>query len=189
MTDQTVADLDSPEDRFRANPQASGKDGGRDINLHLFARQGITLLGHLEDVRDGRALLAPDLHDNLMAIDAMADQFRKGVDALIAESGLDLPPEPGHEPQDGYEQEILTELDIGEAGIDTILWATGYRWDYGWIDLPIFDEFGYPIQSRGVTDYPGLYFLGLHWLHTLKSGLFFGVGEDAAHIASHIEGR
>lgn len=77
-----------------------------------------------------------------------------------------------------------------EAGIRTVLWATGYRWDYSsWIDLPVFDEFGYPVQQRGVTEHPGLCFLGLHYLHSLKSGLFLGVGEDAEHVANHLATR
>jgi hypothetical protein len=101
----------------------------------------------------------------------------------------EAPEETVDEPQDGYEQDMITELDLKAAGISTIIWATGYRWDYSWVQLPGFDEYGYPIQQRGVTDYPGLYFLGLHWLHTLKSGLFLGVGEDAEHIAAHIDGR
>jgi hypothetical protein len=89
--------------------------------------------------------------------------------------------------QDGYEQEEISTFDLSKAGINTIIWATGFDRDYSWIDLPILDEWGYPIQERGVTQYPGLYFLGLHWLHTLKSGLFLGVGEDAKHIAEHMK--
>jgi putative flavoprotein involved in K+ transport len=67
-----------------------------------------------------------------------------------------------------------------------VLWANGFRPDFSWIDLPLFDEQGWPVQQRGVTDVPGLYFVGLHWLHKRKSSLLFGVGEDAAHIAAYI---
>lgn len=189
LTDQTVEQLDSPAGRFRANPQISGKDGGRDINLHQFARDGITLLGRLQDGKGTRLSLAPDLHESLAAADTMAAEFRGGVDEYVQKTGMDAPVEQVDEPEDGYDQEILTELDLADTGIRSVLWATGYRWDYSWIDAPIFDDFGYPIQRQGVTDYPGLYFLGLHFLHTLKSGLFLGVGSDAAHIAQHIEQR
>ncbi|MDX1614686.1 MAG: hypothetical protein R3300_10285 [Candidatus Promineifilaceae bacterium] len=187
MTEQTVDQLDSLEERFDANPHVSGKDGGQDINLHEFARQGINLLGHLEDIQGRKAILAPDLHENLTAADQMATQFRKGVDKLVQKTGMDVPEETVDEPQDGFEQEAISELDLDRAGIKTILWATGFDWDFSWIKLPVFDKYGYPIQERGVTEYPGLYFLGLHWLHALKSGLFLGVGDDAAHIAEHIE--
>ncbi|MFP3913812.1 MAG: FAD-dependent oxidoreductase, partial [Actinomycetota bacterium] len=187
MLDQTVDQLDSPAERFVPNPLISGKDGGHDIDLHGFARQGITLLGRLEDVRDGRAMLAPDLHDRLRGADTMVDQFRQAVDKLIAEEGLDVPSqEIEDEPRVGYDHEIIPELDLSAAGIETVIWATGYRWDFGWIDPPVLDEYGYPLQTRGVTEHPGLYFLGLHWMHTLKSGLLLGVGDDAAHVTAHL---
>ena len=83
----------------------------------------------------------------------------------------------------------MTELDLDSAGISTIVWATGYSFDFSWVKFPIFDEFGYPIQLRGVTHQPGLYFIGLHWLHTNTSSLLAGVGDDAAHVAEHIDSR
>lgn len=186
IVDQPVEELDSPEERFEANPQISGKDGGQDINLHQFARDGIRLLGHLEDFEDGQAVLAADLYENLAVGDEQAKTFRQGVDKYVEKAGLKVPEESVTEPQDGYDQAEGTRLDLKKAGINTILWATGFDWDFSWVDLPILDEFDYPIQHRGVTEYPGLYFLGLHYLHTLKSGLFLGVGEDAEYIAQHI---
>ena len=187
--DRTVDELESPEERFTANPQVSGKDGGRDINLHQFARDGIELLGHLEGFKGRRAVLAPDLHQNLAVADRQAAELCKGADKYVSKTGLDLPEESVTELQDGYEQEVITELDLAESEIEVVLWATGFDWDFSWVDVPIFDEWGYPIQERGVTNYPGLYFLGLHWLHKLKSGLFLGVGEDAKHVAQDIAER
>lgn len=81
------------------------------------------------------------------------------------------------------------ELNLAGVGIGTVVWATGYRPDLGWLRLPILDADGYPVQRRGVTGVPGLYLLGLDWLYTAKSGLFGGVGEDAAHLASVIAAR
>lgn len=88
-----------------------------------------------------------------------------------------------------YEQEAITELDLSSAGIETIVWATGYTRDFSWIGLPIFDHYGHPEQRQGATNSPNLYFLGLHWLHSLKSGLFLGVAEDATHVAAHLAWR
>ncbi|MCF7803864.1 MAG: NAD(P)-binding domain-containing protein [Candidatus Marinimicrobia bacterium] len=187
--DETMEQLDSPAERFAANPQVSGQNGGQDINLHQFARDGITLLGRLEDVNDGRIFLAKDLHQNLAAADKMAEQIRQGADTFVEKAGLDLPEEEVDEPKDGFEQEEIPELDLAENGINNILWATGFGWDYNWIHLPVFDEFDYPIQQQGVTEYPGLYFLGLHFLHTRKSGLFLGLGEDARYVADHLAER
>lgn len=188
MMDDTLDDLDSPEQRFAANPQVSGRDGGRDVNLHLMARDGIVLLGHLEDVKSGVAGFAPDLHESLSGADEMAAKFRKGVDTYVDKAGLDAPEETVTDPQDGYEVDTITEIDLAEADISTVLWATGFSWDYRWLPAAL-DAQGYPVQDRGVTEEPGLYFVGLHFLHTRKSGLFLGVGQDAEHVADHITQR
>lgn len=187
--DETVTDLDSPAARFAPNPQASGRDGGQEINLHLFARHGIVLLGHMEGIEGQQAIFAPDLQENLGAGDKVAQQFCRGVDKYVEKAGLEVPEEMAEMPQDGYEQPEILQLDLAEAGISTIIWATGFQWDFSWIRLPILDEWGYPRQEQGVTTYLGLYFLGLHWLHTRKSGLFFGIGEDARHVAEHLQER
>jgi putative flavoprotein involved in K+ transport len=77
-------------------------------------------------------------------------------------------------------------IDLKEAGIGTVIYGTGFHPDFRWIDMPVFDGRGYPRTRRGVTEIPGLHFLGLHWLHTMGSGLFYGVGRDAEHVVSHI---
>lgn len=187
IIDQTVDELDSPAERFAPNPHVSGKDGGHTINLHRFAEQGIHLLGHLEEGEGARLEFAEDLHDNMRFADNFAEEFTQGVDKFIEKAGLEVPEEDKPELNSGFEQPVRTELDLEEAGIKSVIWATGYDHDFSWVDFPIYDEFGYPEQERGVTEIPGLYFLGLHWLHTIKSGLQVGVGEDAAHIADQIE--
>ncbi len=188
MFDKTVDKLESTKERFAANPQLSGKDGGRDLNLHEFARDGIVLLGRLQDIQGNKLSITPNLKENLRIIDDNVATFKQNVDKFIESTGMNVPAAQRlPEMQDGYVQKTITELDITEAGITTIIWATGYRWDYSWIRLPIFDEDGYPIQAQGITSAPGLYFVGLFWMNKLKSGLFFGVGEDAAHVANHLQ--
>jgi hypothetical protein len=91
--------------------------------------------------------------------------------------------------RDLYDQEVITELDLRTAGFSTIIWATGYSFDFSLVKVPVVDADGYPLQKRGVTAYEGLYFLGMPWLHSRKSGILFGVGEDAAYLARHIAGR
>jgi len=80
----------------------------------------------------------------------------------------------------------VDQVDLVRDGVSAVIWATGYTLDFGWVDIPVFDEYGYPVQRRGVTDVPGLYFIGLHWMHTRKSGLIWGVGDDARHIVGHL---
>ncbi len=107
------------------------------------------------------------------------------------ERGIDAPkPSPGNS-DDGTPQRIaeLAEtpfLDLNAEGITSIVWATGYRCNFDWIDLPVLDVLGYPIQDRGVSPFAGLYFCGLHWMYCLKSGLLFGVGDAAKHVTSHL---
>jgi putative flavoprotein involved in K+ transport len=88
--------------------------------------------------------------------------------------------------RDGYAVEEVRELNLKAAGITTVIWATGYRFDFNLVHSPIFDGDGYPIQQRGVTPQPGLYFVGLPWLDTQKSGLLLGVGAHADYIAGQI---
>jgi putative flavoprotein involved in K+ transport len=189
IADKTVDQLPSPAARFKSNPHASGKAGGRTLNLHHFSQDGITLLGHLSDGHQMSITVEPDLHENLAAADTFAARFKQGVDQYIKSHGLRAPVDGKPEPRDGFEAPIITELDLEAANIQTIIWATGYNFDFSWVKFPIFDEYGYPIQQRGVTSHPGLYFLGLHWLHTSGSSLLSGVGDDAAYLAEHIESR
>jgi putative flavoprotein involved in K+ transport len=185
---RTVDMLPSPRAKFGGSPHVSGKAGGRTLNLHQFARDGVVLLGHLTGIEGVKVSLAPDLKESLAKADRFAADLKKAVDAYILKAGLDIPEEPpgDGELRDGYQAEVLTELDLDSAAISTIIWATGYRFDFGWVRLPVVDGDGYPIQERGVTEYPGLYFLGLPWLYTVKSGLLSGVGADAAHVVEHL---
>jgi putative flavoprotein involved in K+ transport len=103
---------------------------------------------------------------------------------------MDAPPAEDEPPlRDGFAVQPVPELDLAAAGITSIVWATGYRYDFGPIRFDVFDEHGYPIQRQGVTAVPGLYFLGLQWMHTRKSATFWGVGEDAEHVTEDIAVR
>jgi putative flavoprotein involved in K+ transport len=187
--DRTVDMLPSPKARFGGSNQGSGSDGGHDINLHQFARDGVVLLGRVQAAGGGKITLAPDLKENLARTDKAEAELLQRIDDYIEKLGLNAPPEAVPQLRDGYDEEVITELDVQAAGITSVIWATGYTFDFGLVKLPILGGDGYPIQERGITDYPGLYFMGLPWLHTIKSGLLFGVGEDAAYIASAIADR
>src|SRR5690606_27635255 len=113
----------------------TGKDGGRDLNLHRFARDGMHLLGRIDGVENGVVCLAPDLHDRLADADAADLSFRRAVDAFIEDTGLDAPPDPlpaGEGLRDGFTQPLRTSLDLRAAGIATVIWATGFRPDLSW---------------------------------------------------------
>ena len=187
--DRTVADLPSPKAKFAGNPHLSGRDGGQSLNLHQFARDGVILLGHLQGVSGDTIHLAADRHESLAKVDAFEAQILERVDRFIAKSGLDAPAEEVPVLRDGYAADEMTELGLAASGITTIVWATGYAFDFGLVKLPVVDGDGYPMQTRGVTEYPGLYFVGMPWLSKTKSGILLGVGDDAAFIASEIANR
>lgn len=184
--DRTPDKLPSPMARFAANPHVSGAGGGHDLNLHRFARDGITLLGHLRGAADGAIGLAPDLLENLAKTDQVETMLLGMIDAYIERQGLVAPGDRPAVLRDGFTQPIVTELAVAQAGITSIIWAAGYDFDFKLVGLPVVDNTGFPVQTRGVSDFPGLYFVGLPWLHTQKSGLLMGVSEDAAYIAQRI---
>jgi putative flavoprotein involved in K+ transport len=186
ISERTVDMLPSPKAKFAANPHMAGKSDGGSINLHQFARDGIRLAGRLLDVQNGKALLAQDLHDNLAKADKFEADMLQNIDAYIAKVGLNQPAEAMPQLRDGYAVAMTPDLDFNAGNICSIVWAIGYRFDFGMVRFPVFDDDGYPIQKRGVTSQPGLYFVGLPWLHKQKSGLLGGVGEDAAYIAEHL---
>ena len=181
--DRTADKLPSPRAKFSANPHLSARDGGRSLNLHQFARDGVILLGRIQAGRAGRIWLAPDLKENLAKADQFEAEIVKLVDGYIARAGLNAPEETLPVLRDGYNAEEFGELDLRSAGITTIIWAMGYAFDYAIVRVPVFDVDGYPYQKRGVTSYPGLFFIGLPWLNKMKSGLLVGVGEDAEYLA------
>ncbi|HEX8034698.1 MAG TPA: NAD(P)-binding domain-containing protein [Ktedonobacterales bacterium] len=188
-TDRTVNELSSPQERLEAHPHLSGKDGGHTLNLHRFVRDGVVLLGHLRDADEGRLLLAPDVHESLAAADKVEADFCDAVDRYVTQSGMDAPQEALPTLMDGYAHEAPTELELASVNIRTVIWAMGYTFDFSFVKMPIHDAMGYPVQAAGITRVPGLYFVGLPWLRTRGSGLLFGVGNDAAWIATDIARR
>jgi putative flavoprotein involved in K+ transport len=186
LPERTVDELPSPRAKFTGSPHVSGTKGGHSLNLHQFARDGVNLLGRLQGVEGEVITLKPDLKENLEKVDTFEQELLKMIDGFIAEASLDAPEEEPVQLHDGYEVDEITELDLKVTDITTIIWATGYKFDFGMVKLSAFDEDGYPIQKRGVTEYPGMYFLGLPWLYKQQSGLLVGVGDDAEYLASQI---
>jgi putative flavoprotein involved in K+ transport len=187
--DQPIYEHPDGEDvRHKTNHYLSGRgDGGHTIDLRALHLEGMELYGRLEDAEGTDLSFRPNLEDNLDAADASAASIKRRIDAYIEENDLDAPDEPAYEPPWAPAEEP-THLDLADTDISTVLWATGYGHDFtSWIDVPVFDDTGYPEYHRGVTDAPGLYFVGLAWLYTWGSGRFAGVGRDAEYLAEQIE--
>jgi putative flavoprotein involved in K+ transport len=183
--DITPDKLPVPKEQFAA-PHVSGANGGHTLNLHQFARDGVSLLGHLRGASGDTITLAPDLHETLTRVDHFEHEVQQMIDGYVQANGLAAPLEVLPKLRDGYAQPIVEELDLNATGITTIIWATGYLHDYALVKMPVLDDDGFPIQTRGVTKHPGLYFVGMPWMPSLKTGILAGVGECSAHIASRI---
>jgi putative flavoprotein involved in K+ transport len=186
LFDLTPEQLPPGMSKFEGIPHFSGANGGHTLNLHQFARDDVRLLGHLRGAQGDKVALAPDLHENLAQVDQFEREVLKMIDGYILEHGLDAPVEDVPQLRDGYAQPLIEELELKAAGISTMIWAIGYTFDYSLVKLPVRDADGFPIQTSGVSSYPGLYFVGMPWMPTERSGFLIGVGEAAQRIAANI---
>lgn len=168
----------------------SGAHGGLTVDFRQMAAQGMVLLGRAEGWSEGRLQLAPDLAQTLARADAGYLALLDEADAFIERNGLDLPPEPGARaiaPDPACVRQPILSLDLAEAGIGTVIWATGFTQDYSWLKLSACDASGRPGHLRGIaTEEPGLYFLGLPWQTQRGSAFIWGVWQDAKYLAGHI---
>jgi putative flavoprotein involved in K+ transport len=171
-------------------PLLTGVNGGYEADWRELASKGIVLLGRLKAVKGARLELAADLEDNLAKGEEWLASFKKSVDDYVAKNKLAFPTDSSHRLEGSASAPIL-ELDLRSTGITSIIWATGFGSVYDWLKLPLFDDRGEPLHERGVTQFPGIYFLGLRWLHKQKSGFlsFGGPAEDATYLAEQIAAR
>ncbi|AGI22029.1 hypothetical protein H681_00735 [Pseudomonas sp. ATCC 13867] len=167
----------------------SGARGGETIDFRRLANEGITLVGLTRTFADGKVSFQDDLLKNLQAGDENYLGLLDAADAYIERNGLDLPEEPEARKVFADAQCIrnpILELDLAEAGITSIIWATGYAVDFNWLQVDAFDDKGKPKHQRGVSREPGVYFVGLPWLSRRGSTFIWGVWHDAKHVAGHI---
>jgi len=167
----------------------SGAYGGRTVDFRQLAADGMTLLGRAEAFKDGVMRFAPDLKANIHRGDADYLSVLDAADAYAAKEGLDLPEEPEARkiaPDPACVTDPILQINLADAGITSIIWATGYTFDFGWVRIDAFDDKGRPKHDRGVSTVPGLYFLGLPWLSRRASSFIWGVWQDAKHLADHI---
>jgi len=174
--------------------QLTGNDEGRALDLNALSAIGVRLAGRLAGLRDGKALFSGSLANQAALSDLKMNRLLDAVDAWAAGNGLDadVPPPERFEPTRIGPSPLLS-LDLSAGGIRTVLWATGYRPDYSWLEVPVFDRKGRIRHDGGVVDSPGLYLIGAPFLRRRKSGLIDGAGDDArelaAHLAAHLASR
>jgi putative flavoprotein involved in K+ transport len=181
--DRTPDKLPSPAARLLGNPQATGHDGGRDLNFRVLHKMGVELLGRYVGAEGSEIHFADDVAASVDFGDARLVDLLKFVEADCATKGIDS---PSFEMPPPLRVNTRTRLDVARDQIGTVIWTSGYRPEYGWVNFPVFDEMGFPVQIDGRTDVPGLYFMGVHWMRKNKSAILYGVGEDAEVVARQI---
>ncbi len=174
--------------RDNTNHYVTGRDGGRDIDLRKFALEGMSLYGALEALEGAQLRLRPNLRCSLDAADSVYNGINAAIDKYIAENQIMAPPPSVYEPVWQPKAEPAA-LDLASSAISSVIWCIGFTPDFRWLDAPVFNGTGNPKHHRGITAQPGLYFLGLPWLHSWGSGRFSGVARDAEHIVSHLTAR
>lgn len=167
----------------------SGARGGETIDFRRLAHKGMTLVGRTETYSDGKLTFATDLTRNIRNGDAYLQNLLDEADAFVARNGLELPEDP--EARKLLSDPVcmtdpILSLDLAEAGITTIIWATGFSSDYSWLPSGALDDNNSPKHQRGVSAEPGIYFLGLPWQTRRGSSFIWGVWFDARYVADHI---
>jgi putative flavoprotein involved in K+ transport len=184
---QTTESL--PGGQWPPSTVVTGVSGGYDVNVRQMAANGIRVLGRLIGASDATLAVARNANELLDEADAAFAGFLSAAREFAAtnpdlELSEEEPTGSAGLPATVAEVEYL---DLRREKVAAIVWATGYDYDYGWLQAPVLDAQGRPLQQRGVTEASGLYFLGLHWMHTFKSGLLAGVGSDAEYLAEHMD--
>ena len=170
----------------------SGAHGGHSIDFRRLAANGMILVGRTQSFSNGVIRFAPDLVENITKGDAYLRSLLDEADAYVARNGLDLPDDPEARatvPDADCIKSPMLSLDLAETDITAIIWATGFTSDYSWLRVDTFDDTGRPRHLRGVSQEPGLYFLGLSFLSRRGSSFIWGVWHDAKYLADQIAHR
>ena len=181
--DRTPDKLPSPAARLVGNPQTTGHGRGHDLHFRTLHATGVELLGRFLGANGSTLHFGDDLAASVDFGDARWAEIRGYIDAYCARTGA---PQPDYEIPPPMRVTTRTEIDLVREGIETVIWTSGYRPEYGWVKFPVFDDMGFPVQVDGRTSVPGLYFMGVHWMRKTKSAILYGVGEDAEVVARHI---
>lgn len=183
--EQQLSALPSPASRLAGNPQVSGKAGGHDCNYRTLQAMGVQLVGRFEGADADNAHLADDLAASVAFGDARYLDSRNSLEEFCKTNGVEMPDLPDPPPFDATAPESVELSRLG-----AVVFTSGFRPDYSsWVNVAAFDDMGFPIHEDGASkEFPGLYFVGVHFLRKRKSSLFLGVGEDAAIVAQQIAG-
>jgi putative flavoprotein involved in K+ transport len=183
--DERLEDLPSPAGRLVANAQSTGEGGGHDLHYRTLQQLGVVLVGRIAGVDGRRARFDDDLAASVAFGDAWWEDARRMLCERLPAKGYRVPELTAPRP---FRHTPVTDVDL--RGFGAVIFTSGYRPDFGWIDFPLCDELGYPVTINGASLHvPGLYFCGIHFMRIRRSGFMYGVGEDAAIVAQTIAAR
>jgi putative flavoprotein involved in K+ transport len=160
---------------------------GRTLDLNALSAIGVRLVGRLAGIADGRLQLSGSLANQCALSDLKMGRLLDGIDRWASANGLDHEVPPPHRfPPTRVPDAPPPVLDLGRNGIRSIIWATGFRPDYGWLEVPVLDRKGQIRHDGGVVGSPGLYLMGMPFLRRRKSALIDGAGDDARDLSDHL---
>jgi len=160
------------------------------VDLNSLRKMGVEVVGRLAGLRDGRAEFSGALANYCMLADLKMNRLLAGIDDWVLANGLAerFPAPERYAPTEAGPQSRLS-LDLSDGSIQTVIWATGYRPDYAWLDVPVLDRKGRIRHDGGVVAAPGMYVLGLPFMRRRKSSFIDGANDDAADLAAHLSMR
>lgn len=189
--DVTYASLQDKSISRAAQPQISGIGRfGHTVSLQHLASRGVVILGRLLEIDSGTLIFGDEAAAHVHFADEFSGRVKNDIDAYLARLNI-TPPPLEDDPADIPDPEArcvspLRQLSLQESNIGTVIWATGFTGDFSWIHLPVLDDQNKPIHERGISRERGLYFIGFPWLNSRKSGIIYGIEEDAHFIANAI---
>jgi putative flavoprotein involved in K+ transport len=192
--DVATKDLEDPTMAHATQPQISGVGRyGHSVSYQHLARQGVHIVGRLVDVVDGNLFFDDTARENVLFGDEASERFKKAIDSYLEREGIALPPkEPDPADEADPDASCVTAIDrlnLSEAGVQTIIWATGFTATFDWLHAPVMDPNGMPVHKEGIAPIEGIYFIGFPWLSKRKSGTIYGIEDDARAIVNRISAR
>jgi len=182
---------DALEDIERArrlpSPQLVGTPERATVDLNSLRKAGVELVGRLVGLREGKVQFSGSLANHCALADLKMNRLLASIDRWVNTNGFAgrFPAPHRYEPTD-VGTETRLGLDLHDSRIRTVIWATGYRPDYSWLDVPVLDRKGRIRHDGGVVAAPGMYVLGLPFMRRRKSSFIDGAGDDAADLAAHL---
>ena len=194
FVDVTYASLEDKVISRASQPQISGLGRyGHTVSLQSLAGQGAVILGRLLDVEGNTLILSDEAAGHVQFADIFSQQLKDAIDTYLSQKDITLPPLE-EDPADIPDPQArcvspVRQLNLRKAKVGTVIWATGFTGDFSWIKLPVLDKEGSPLHQRGISPVRGLYFIGFPWLNSRKSGIIYGIDEDARYLASVVAER